>query len=313
MSTSPRPDPREHTPEHVPAAAVGVRAEFRATMAAAADLDFLAHFSGGALVFALDRFDDPPGALAGGSRRDAVERLGRQVTTAARGLDRRLQRVRTGRLIRTVVSTEANALFCDTVRPGDDVVGVMSVTAGRAAVDAGDRAVAELATRLRGFEGLPAPNYGSFDTVPDPEHNPTRPLAHPGDADIPALLRAEVDPAGLHLVSYWSGGQETTVDCLGADAVAALSPHAPAAQRRAFYTELGAELGPLANELNRATSGALRGRLTRLVLDVENGAVYYRRLPARRYLVGVTLAQRLVATADDRLAALATDLTGLGG
>ncbi|OLR93826.1 hypothetical protein [Actinokineospora bangkokensis] len=320
MSTSPRPDPHETHPAHPPGSVDEVVEHLRGAFAATPELDYLAHFRAGTLHHALDRLGEPapgPDHLPGSTRRDAVERLGRHVTSTVRAMDRRLQQARTGRLVRTAVSTDRNALFCDTIRPGDDVIGVMPVAAGPAAVAAGDRAVAALATRLRALDGLPAPNYGSFDTtaVPaDPGESPTRPITRPGtDATaITDLLRAHVGPDTLHLLTYWADDHPiTTVDCLDDPTVLALcDPDGlTATERRAYYTDLGADLGPRANELNRAAAGALGGRLLRLVLDVEGGAVFYRRLPARRYLVGVTLDQRRVGAADDRVAGLAADLS----
>jgi len=312
MSTSPRPDAHETVPAHLPADVGALIGHYRDTLAATTALDWLGHFRAGTLAYGIDRLGDPEPAadhLPGTTRRDAVERLGRQVTSTVRALDRTLQQAGTGRLIRTVLSTDHNALFCDTVRPGDDVIGVMPVTDGPDAVDAGDRAVAALATRLRALDGLPAPNYGSFDTtaVTDRAESPTRPLPRPGTdtAAITDRMRTDLGPDTLHLLSYWSDGRaEATVDCLDT-----VTDPARGARLRALYATLGADLGPRANELNRAAGGALHGRLLRLVLDVESGAIYYRRLPARRYLVGVTLHQAHVATADDRISALAQDLT----
>lgn len=118
-------------------------------------LHYLAHYSSGVFDFGIDALGDqppPPDGLPGGTRREELKRLGRHLTFQVATLDRTLQEVRTGRVIRTVVHTEEGALFCDSVVPTEHVVGlVLDHTGagplfGHPAVDEADRAVAGLAT-----------------------------------------------------------------------------------------------------------------------------------------------------------------------
>jgi hypothetical protein len=77
--------------------------------------------------------------------------------------------------------------------------------------------------------------------------------------------------------------------------------------RRRYYRELGEQLAEIRTRLGRVSAHMLSGRLKRVVLDVEQGAVYYFRVSSRVYLVGVTLHQPRVRTMDLRMAELARE------
>jgi hypothetical protein len=75
--------------------------------------------------------------------------------------------------------------------------------------------------------------------------------------------------------------------------------------RRKFYNDFAMELSNVVSTLGRLTRSSVGGRLFRLVLDVEQGAIFYYRLRVNDYLVGVTLDQDQVHVADDKMALLA--------
>ncbi|QFZ22160.1 hypothetical protein [Saccharothrix syringae] len=288
-------------------------------------LHYLAHYSNGVFDFGVDVLGDPapePGALPGGTRREELKRLGRHLAFQVTALDRALQEVRTGRLIRTVLHTEEGALFCDSVVPTQQVVGLVLDHAGvgplfgHPAVEEADRAVARLATRLRAELSLGSLNPGGWETADDAEALPavraTEPHVTAGEGPLTACVEA-VRARDLHLVAHVAGGEVLTmVDCLGDPALAPFFKQVTVDARRRFYHGFTAELGGLATKLNRAVAPVVGGLLARLVLDVEMGAVYYYRIGTGEYLVGVTIDQARVRDADDRMSALAADLTPFG-
>ncbi|MBW4721036.1 hypothetical protein [Saccharothrix obliqua] len=295
----------------------------RSAIAKSSALHHLAHYSSGVFDFGVDVLGDPPpppGALPGGTRRDELKRLGRHLAFQVTALDRVLQEARTGRLIRTVLHTEEGALFCDSVVPTEHVVGLVLDHAdpgplfGHPAVDAADRAVAELATALRAELSLGSLNPGGWETfggvVPLPARVDVTPhVAVAGDA-LDVCLDALQD-RDLHLVAHVAGGEvRTLVDRLADPALGPFFKQIAVEARRRFYHGFARELGELATRLNRAVRPAVGGLLVRAVLDVEMGAIYYYRLAAGEYVVGVTIDQSRVGEADGRMSALAERLRG---
>ncbi|WP_367137561.1 hypothetical protein [Saccharothrix sp. HUAS TT1] len=288
-------------------------------------LHYLAHYSSGVFDFGVDALGEPaaePGALPGGSRREELKRLGRHLTFQVATLDRALQEVRTGRLIRTVLHTEEGALFCDSVVPTEHVVGLVLDHAGAGplfghpAVDEADRAVAELATLLRRQLSLGSLNPGGWESAepvaPLEVEQEAQPHVTAGDGPLTACLAA-VRAQDLHLVAHVVAGEvRAMVDCLGDPSLAPFFKQITVDARRRFYQGFVQELGAVTTKLNRAVNPVVGGLLERLVLDVEMGAIYYYRLRAGEYLVGVTIDQARVRAADDRMSELTVELTPIG-
>ncbi|SDD66876.1 hypothetical protein [Actinokineospora iranica] len=289
-------------------------------------LAYLAVFDDGVFDFALDTLGEPepdPDGVPDGSRRDEFRRLGRQFSLTADRLDRDLQAVVTGRLIRTVLHAEEGALFCEAVVPARYVIGVApagsadQVAVPDRRVERGDRVVSALVTRLRREQGLPSLNPGGFDTPaalrPAPPGTAEPYLLVEDDTEettrVARLCAAAVNPADLHHVSYWDQDVPlVSTDHFDAPELARFFTEVNPQFRRRFYERFGRSVGSLMNALNRTTNAAIGGKLLRVVLDVEMGAVYYYRLGFRRYLFGVTLDQTRVTMADNRLAALAGEI-----
>lgn len=323
----------EEEAEHLGPEFGTTRQACRAAVLKSPALHYLAHYSSGVFDFGVDVLGDPPpepGALPGGTRREELKRLGRHLTFQVTALDRALQEVRTGRLIRVVLHTEEGALFCDSVVPTEHVVGLVLDHAGAGplfghpAVDEADRAVAELATLLRAELSLGSLNPGGWETADAVVALPAEEEAEPhvvvgegphvtvGEGPLVSCLSA-VRARDLQLVAHVVGSEvRTMVDCLGDPALAPFFKQVTVDARRRFYQGFVPELGALATKLNRAVAPVVGGLLVRLVLDVEMGAIYYYRLRAGEYLVGVTIDQARVSGADDRMSALAAELTPFG-
>ncbi|MFD0200938.1 MULTISPECIES: hypothetical protein [Saccharothrix] len=315
----------EEQAEHVGPEFDLARRACREAIADTPALHYLAHYSSGVFDFGVDALGDPPLApdtLPGGTRREELKRLGRHLTFQVATLDRALQEVRTGRLIRTVLHTEEGALFCDSVVPTEHVVGLVLDHAGAGplfghpAVDEADRAVAALATRLRAQLSLGSLNPGGWDSaadvVPLPVEDDLSAHVTAGEGPLTACLAA-VRAQDLHLVAHVVDGEvRAMVDCLGDPSLAPFFKQVTVDARRRFYHGFVQELGALTTKLNRAVSPVVGGLMARLVFDVEMGAIYYYRLRSGEYLVGVTIDQSRVRAADDRMSALAEELTPIG-
>ncbi|QQQ74562.1 hypothetical protein IOD16_25835 [Saccharothrix sp. 6-C] len=325
----------EEQAEHVGPEFDLARQACHAAIAETPALHYLAHYSSGVFDFGMDALGDPPptpDALPGGTRREELKRLGRHLTFQVATLDRTLQEVRTGRLIRTVLHTEEGALFCDSVVPTEHVVGLVldhtgaGPLLGHPAVEEADRAVAGLATRLRAQLSLGSLNPGGWESAQDVAPLPVgeEVVAHvtvgeeagahvtAGEGPLTACLAA-VRAQDLHLVAHVDGGEvRAMVDCLGDPSLAPFFKQVTVDARRRFYHGLAQEFGALTTKLNRAVNPVVGGLMARLVLDVEMGAIYYYRLRAGEYLVGVTIDQARVRAADDRMSALAEELTPIG-
>ena len=104
-----------------------------------------------------------------------------------------------------------------------------------------------------------------------------------------------------------NGNVVSATDCLDAPAIRHLFTQMTPEARRRNYFELAKRFKVLAEELGQLMRAAVNGRLVRIVLDVEQGAIFSYRLPGKSYMVGVTLVQSQVGDADQRMAKLAHD------
>lgn len=306
----------------------------RATLLDSTTLDFVAHYTDGLFDFSVDRLDEPPSeqdTLGGGTRRADLQRFGRSFGFTMTQLDERLAVVNSGRLIRVVLQTENGAAIVNSVVPMEHVIGFALDRvpahgvrpAFDAEVEAADRALALLAKQLRSLIALGSENPGGFETTsrePTPTAEPTREalVTHVGDdirgSRMAQLCTGAVRPADLHLVALYSAGEvRFLADCFDHESLGPFFTRTNPSARRAFYEGFGKELDALLPRFNRATRQVLGGLLHRVVLDVEQGAIYCHRLRPGGYLVGVTLSQAQVHVADLRMAELAAAVRDLPG
>jgi hypothetical protein len=241
-----------------------------------------------------------------------------------RGFDRTLRDARTGALIRTVVHGVRSLVICDSAQPNEHVVGfshaptalptegiVLSLLPGARNVD---ERLGRLVTDLREQVSLGSQNPGSWVS------------AKPGDAELPvvdapaiqphvegtiaaqvaSLFLDRVDPADLQLVAHCCNGQITfLVDQFDHPQLGPYFQEISVIERRLFYQNLCRQFPIIVRKLGRMTASVTGGKVERLVLDVEQGAIYYYRICPGEYLVGVTIVQRQVAEADYKIAEIA--------
>ncbi|SDH32702.1 hypothetical protein SAMN05421505_11448 [Sinosporangium album] len=273
----------------------------------------LAHYTGGIWDFALHVLADPavralPGRAEGPDLRSGYRQAGRMLIFQVERVGDYLADLRSGTLVRTVVESGDCVAVYVSLRPQVALVGI---TLDPARVWEADRGMAELIAGIRERVRLPDEDLGGFrrNAVPAAHAMSADLLTVYGDAGVDPVIRraaritaAEVGPLDLHYLAYYDDfSLKFSVDCLThpdlADYFTDISPEA----RRAKYGEVGDRAGVLAGDFGHAVRLVSRSRPRRLVLDVQQGAVFVRWLDTGRHLVGVTLDQSMVAAAERRL------------
>ncbi|MEU6825371.1 hypothetical protein ABZ921_32525 [Streptomyces atriruber] len=283
-------------------------------------LHHVAQYRWGVFGYSVDILDRLPEAQGGGFggpggkeqdvRRERFVRLGRQLHYVLGRMDHVLRSVDSGKLIRSVLQVGDGAVFHYYFRADDCLTGV---SLGADTVDAGDRAMAELIGSFRREIGLPLMNPGGFESesslpVVERTHwkEPHRVVEGYWGTTEPELLERcaeSVSPHGLHYAGYVAPG----IGRLSADVFndPELSRFFGGGltrdERRTRYTELGERLHYVVARLNQSLRAVMPGRLSRVVLDVEEGALFYVDRPEDHFLLGVTLDQSQVARADRRM------------
>lgn len=294
----------------------------------------LAHYDRGVYEFGVDVLDEVARAVEGvegpDRRREALTEMGRQLSFITTGLDGMLRDAETGRLIRVVLHTEHDAIVCCSVIPREHLIGTVFGHAGGgrdtrewskvSLVRSADMVVSGLAAELRERIGLPTQNPGGWlarmpaDTAPadEPAGSGASDATDAvfaegaGDAEVMNLCRAALDPRDLmYIAHYERGASAFALDIFQHPRTAANWGHISPDTRREFYGRLYPRFISLASQLGQLARPVMRGRLRRVVLDVEEGAIYYYRLSAGEYLVGTTVNQARVSHADDRMSELA--------
>jgi hypothetical protein len=298
----------------------------------------LAKYNRGTYEVAVDVLDDAelsgvPGASP--DRRDLYQAAGQQLGFMMTALDRELSDAETGRLIRLVLHAEQGALYSVEVTPRNYVLGIVFGLAAAARgeppislprcalVRDADMFVSGLANVLRERLGLPNENPGGWlsrlreiedegaeAAPPVPRSRPASPSTW-GSLGVHAdrLARA-LDPAEVVYLARCRDAQVLAeADLFEDERVAAARPPGEAPQStRSYYRRLAEECAVYARQLGQVARQAVRGRMLRVVLDVEQGAVYYYRLGPADYLMGVTLNQSRVSEADETIGDLAAEL-----
>ncbi|MEU5885359.1 hypothetical protein ABZ835_00745 [Streptomyces sp. NPDC047461] len=262
----------------------------------------------------LDRLPESQGAGFGGTeqevRRERFVRLGRQLHYVLGRMDHVLRSVDSGRLIRSVLQLSDGAVFHYYFRVDDYLTGV---SLGADSVDAGDRAMADLVGAFRHQIGLPLMNPGGYETEPPlpvvrpwsevkKPHRVTEGDWGPAVPEVLARCTEAVSPSGLHYAGYVAPGTgRLSADVFNDPSLSRFFGGLSRDVRRTRYAELGERLHYVVARLNQSLRAIMPGRLSRVVLDVEEGALFYVDRPGDHFLLGVTLDQSQVAHADQQM------------
>lgn len=286
-----------------------------------AALRSVAHFSNGALDFVVRPQNAAP--LATPRRPEngtasAEGRPGRHLVSCTEDFNHSMQGLGTGELMRVVVGTGSGGMFCGRIRAGQYLVGI---TLGADRLDELDTVCSDLVRCIRtDVHHLPDELLGGERGRDLPEVAESQKLHFdPGlsvgdDERLRALWHRFVTPEDLQYAAYY---RDWSLVCAG-DAFddQALSPRllgiAPRA-RRAMYRDLAARLRVDITRLRGALRPVTRAPIDRLVLDVQEGAVYIHWLGrgTGSFALGVTVDQYRVDDAENRLRGLLTTLPPL--
>lgn len=316
------PAPAARHASHVDAKFAATREACCLALIQSPELHYLGHYTDGAYDFSYDRLD----GLSGQPDPMDYERMGVQITNAVCGFDRMLREVRTGALIRTVVHGQQGLAVCNSALPTEHVVGfshapsvlpaegiVLSKLCGARKVD---EILSVLATKLREQVSLGSQNPGSWISA-KPGDVPLPPVDTPLDSEhcliegaaserINRLFADQVDPVDLQFVAYCRNGQvEFSADQFDDPQLGPYFQEISVAERRLFYQNMCRQFPMVVRKFGRISVSVTGGKIERLVLDVEQGALYYYRICPGEYLVGVTIDQRQVASADDKIGEIA--------
>jgi len=269
------------------------------------------------------------------------QQAGRQIYYLLEELQPDFAALRTGALIRTVVRVPSGAVLYYLVEPGFHLYGATSALHRLAELDA---RMADCANSLRMPTHYSPLNYGSWfndepwATAPEPaapgadttegdvsdessgdgadQLLPTAGYVHsrrpeataPPVAETTLVERLKVQ--GLHYVAYHeSPGTAWACDIFDHPGLSRFFRARTPDQRRDRYRRMSRLLPGVTERMNLSLRAVLHGELAQLVLDVEQGAVYFHPLANGRFLIGVTLDQRRVTVADHTMAELATELS----
>ncbi|MGW0862267.1 hypothetical protein [Streptomyces koelreuteriae] len=128
--------------------------------------------------------------------------------------------------------------------------------------------------------------------------------------ELPDALRAALGVDGLHYLAYYAAGVPTcTADIFRhRDLSAHFGTSTTPQQRRDKYSLLGHLLPGVTRRMDTSLHALLDGRIHQIVLNVEQGAVYFQHLKEGHYLVAVSLDHSRLAEADRHLERLAAAL-----
>ncbi|NEA61828.1 hypothetical protein [Streptomyces sp. SID12488] len=284
----------------------------------------LAHYSNGILDFVALRADRAPlSSLVTEIGDDAQNESlpGSRLLLCTQDLGAVLRPLKTGELMRTVLAGTRAGLWGGRARPDEFLAAVTDVPGG---VPDMDDAMNRLVTRIRTeVHGLPDELLGGDAQAKahlQSGEAPAGPHVDFGTAAAPNavyeqrlrdLWRTQVNTTDLQYAGYY---RDWTLVCVGdvfdSQELGPRFMDVSVRTRRTAYRDLSRSLRGhlirLKDALDLIAPPPVNGAsVERLVLDVQEGAVYVHWTSPRAFLLGVTLDQRQVANAEQRLAALA--------
>lgn len=287
-----------HSAPHVANSLADWKAQFEEAVLRTPALRHLSLYTSAIYDFDVDAFDGEPDA----PNRDEVRLAGRQLTFQLGRLNPQLRELATGELIRTVIEAASGIIVCDSVVPGVYVVGLAR------ADPSADRVVADLVTAMRQTLSRGSQNPGGWQSddepTPDIDADLSAKIHAEGEAGSAALAAASaaLSPSDLHYVAHMDNGSiRFAVDLFEHPLLHVLhhvlDPHG----RRQRYRGITEGSCKLVAELTRIVRTPIGRPVSRLVLDVEQGAIYVYRLAPGNYLIGVTLIQNAVHATDRKM------------
>lgn len=294
-----------------PHAGLSFEADIRACEEALLDtppLRYLGHFTGGVFDFAVERAQQETGGAE-------MDRLGRLLCHSVDQFDRICRPLDSGRLIRVVLHGSRGTLLHMVKVGGQSIVGWS--LPGSEPAEAADRRMSRILEASAERLGAEPLNWGGFrdrsKLRPMPDLGP-RPRERDVKASVNTSNGQQAAPLGytveqvleeclslehLHFAGiYAQGATVVAADILDDPGLIHFFQRVSPDFRREGYERTVRQVWLQSGTLNRILRTGSAGELDRLVLDVARGALFIAGLGEGPLLLGVTLDQRLVATAD---------------
>ncbi|WP_416983341.1 hypothetical protein [Streptomyces sp. T028] len=283
----------------------------------------MSHYSNGILDFTVMRHPRAPLSslvTEAGDEDDNESLPTSRLLLCAQDLGAVLRPLGTGELMRTVVVNSRGGLWGGRARPGEFLAATTDLST---AVPDMDAAMNRLTTRIRteihslpdevlGGDEQARPHLASAGAATGP-HVDFGIAAEPDsayEAQLRDVWRTHVNTTDLHYAAYY---RNWTLVCVGdvfdTDALGPRFMDVSVRTRRTAYRDLSRGLRGHVVRLTDALAlvappVAGHAPVDRLVLDVQEGAVYVHWTAADSFLLGVTLDQRQVGNAERRLSGL---------
>jgi hypothetical protein len=301
-------------------------------------LDHLSYQVNGSQDFTIDALDERLGGNEAGRTRQLLSGLGKQLPARFAEFDEAIRSWQSGTLIRLVLHGAKRLVVCNAVT-AEQLLVTSAPVAPDASLDTAlepDRVTAALTDKLRDMIKLPSRDPGGFQhempsdgflpskteelseeaTESENTQEPCR-HSHASGASGPVadLLCRSATADDLHYAAYIRSGKlHCTADVLEHPSLGAFFNRITTADvRRSAYETFAARLctgpGSLLGQLTLEVEDLI-GEITRIVVDVEQGAFYCYRLGDDDFALGVTLDQHRVTEADRRMYAITKELAG---
>ncbi|MFJ7332928.1 hypothetical protein ACIQU3_05335 [Streptomyces sp. NPDC101110] len=281
----------------------------------------MAHYSNGIIDFVVRRGGSPPlsSLVTVGGEDIANEALpGSRLLLCTQDLGALMRPLGTGELMRVVVANAHGGLWGGRVKAGEYLSAHTDTPGGMPTVDdAMNSLVSAIRTQVHHLpDELPGGVTDSMEPLPEDKGRlridfGTAAAGHddPSEMRLRALWGAHVNTLDLQYAAYY---RDWKLVCSG-DVFESpdLGPRfleTSVRSRRTSYRDLAQSLRGHLARLTDALRLVVAPPADRLVLDVQEGAVYVVWLSPRDYVLGVTLDQRQVAHAETRLRLLADAL-----
>ncbi|MFD5157197.1 hypothetical protein ACFWMJ_03855 [Streptomyces hawaiiensis] len=327
MAAVPQPETELFTESHWSPEGHGrITALCQQAFAGAPALRSVSHYSNGIIDFVVRRSDCPPlsSLVTVGGEDIANEALpGSRLLLSTQDLGALMRPLGTGELMRIVVANARGGLWGGRVKAGQYVSAHTDTPGGMPTVDAAMNAlVSAIRTQVHhlpdelpgGLTNAPQPlpedkgrlriDFGTAAAEPD----------SPSEMRLRALWGGHVNTLDLQYAAYY---RDWKLVCAG-DVFESpeLGPRfleTSVRSRRTSYRDLAQSLRGHLARLTDALRLVVPPPADRLVLDVQEGAVYVTWLSPRDYVLGVTLDQRQVTHAEIRLRRLASAVSEIRG
>ncbi|MFF7891682.1 hypothetical protein ACFZDI_07035 [Streptomyces sp. NPDC007907] len=319
MAAAPHPETELFTESHWSPEGHGlITALCQGTFAGVPALRSVSHYSNGIIDFVVRRGDCPPlsSLITVGGEDIANEALpGSRLLLCTQDLGALMRPLGTGELMRVVVANAHGGLWGGRVKAGEYLSAHTDTAGGMPAVDeAMNSLVAAIRTQVHHLpDELPGGLMDVMEPLPEDKGRlridfGTAAAGHDGLSEmrLRALWGGHVNPLDLQYAAYY---RDWKLVCAG-DVFESpeLGPRfleTSVRSRRTSYRDLARSLRGHLARLTDALRLVVAPPVDRLVLDVQEGAVYVVWLTPRDYVLGVTLDQRQVAHAENRLHLLA--------